>query len=101
MNGCLMIFGIIFLILFVLFIAFIVKLLKNSKDSSWSGKVVDKKISTSEDMDSGQESTNYVLVVDTQERKGMNVAVAKGLYDDCQIGDTLEKPKGTLIPHKA
>lgn len=101
MNGCLTIFGLIFLIPFVLFIGFILKILKKSKDSSWSGKVIDKKISTSEDMDSGQESTNYVLVVDTQERKGMNVAVAKGLYDDCQIGDTLEKPKGSLIPHKS
>ena len=100
MNGCLSVVGLIFLLPFVLVIVFIIKLLKKSKDSSWAGKVIEKKINVVEDMDSGNESNNYVLVIETDEGQKRNIAVAKTLYDSCEIGDRISKPKGTLIPKK-
>lgn len=100
MNGCLTSVGLIFLLPFVLFIVFIVKLLKKSKDSSWVGKIVEKKVNVVEDFDSGNESNNYVLVVEMDGGTKRNIAVAKKLYDNCEIGNRLEKPKGTLIPKK-
>lgn len=100
MGTVLTIFGIIFLIPFVLVVLFILKLIKKAKDSDWKGKIVDKKINTVEDFDTGAESLNYVLVVDIGTGRNKNVAVSKKLYDECEIGDTLAKPKGTLIPKK-
>lgn len=100
MNGCLTVLGLIFLFPFILFILFIIKLLKKSKDSAWAGKIIEKKVNVVEDFDSGQESNNYVLVIETDEGKKRNIAVAKPLYDDCQVSDRIEKPKGSLIPKK-
>ena len=100
MNIFLKIIGLIFLLPFILFILFILKLLKKSKDSAWGGKVIEKKINVIEDRDSHRKQNNYVLVIETDEGAKRNIAVAKKLYDDCQIGDRLEKPKGSLIPKK-
>ncbi|PIU03399.1 hypothetical protein COT44_03070 [Candidatus Shapirobacteria bacterium CG08_land_8_20_14_0_20_39_18] len=100
MNGCLSVLGLIFLLPFVLVILFIVKLLKKSKDSAWAGKVVEKKVNVVEDFDSGNESNNYVLVIETDKGTKRNIAVAKPLYDSCQVGDRIDKPKGSLIPKK-
>lgn len=100
MNGCLSVLGLIFLLPFVLFILFIIKLLKKSKDTYLAGKVIEKKVNVIEDMDSGRESNNYVLVIETDEGAKRNIAVAKPLYDSCQVGDRIEKSKGSLIPKK-
>ncbi len=100
MNIILTVFGLIFLIPFILVILLILKLLKKAKDSSWEGKIVDKDVTVIEDFDSGRESNNYILLVDLGNGKRKKVAVRKSLYDDCAIGDRLEKPKGTLIPRK-
>lgn len=100
MNVFVTIIGLVFLLPFILFFVFLFKLLKKSKDSAWTGKIIEKKVNVTEDFDSGDKQNNYILVTEMDGGVKRNIAVSFNLYDDCKVGDRLEKPKGSLIPHK-
>jgi len=91
------IFGVI-LIFFILLIVFIIK---KTKDNSWIGKVIDKKMTTSRDMDTDMERDYYTLVVETVEGKKKNLGVGQKLYDEFKVGDKIRKDKGELHPKKS
>lgn len=106
------IFGILFFLLFFvvpvgLVGLLILKIVKKTRASQWKGEVIDKLYNTKEEIDEGsiiknkkKVSSFYTLVVKTDEGLTRKVAVTKEMYDSCQIGDRLIKPKGALNPIK-
>ncbi len=73
---------------------------KKTRSKYWSGKVTDKKQSTSTD-DDGYKSTNYYLIVaidGAQKQKTINVKLE--LFNTIDIGDKIEKKLGELHPSK-
>ncbi|MGB9911312.1 MAG: DUF7489 domain-containing protein [Microgenomates group bacterium] len=106
-------FGFLFLLLFFILPVglvglLILKMVKKTKASEWEGEIIDKLYRTKEERDEGSIIKNkkkvshfYTLVVKTNEGLTRKVAVSKEMYDSCQIGDKLIKPKGALNPRKA
>jgi hypothetical protein len=102
MNGCLTVVGILFLLPFVAFIAFIIKLVMKGKNEGWKGTITDKSHNSKRGSFEDHHKTEHfysftVKMTDGKERK---IAVSSQFYGECQIGDTIEKPKGSLFPKK-
>lgn len=89
----LLVFGFLFLIF---------KLIMKSKNSSWQGKVVDKKFfqKTRDDDGIHKKENFYHLVVETDSGKTMKVGLSGEMWDKFSIGDKITKPKGSLYPSK-
>lgn len=106
-------FGFLFVFFFFilpagLFLLFILKGARKVQSSEWEGEVIDKIYKTKEEEDKkdiikGKKKIShfFTLVVRTNEGLTRKVAVSKEMYDSCQIGDKLIKPKGALNPRKA
>lgn len=108
----------IFLFLFfglpILFFTLLVsKIVKKVRGEEWRGEVIDKVYNVRVDekiVHPGEkekifkEKKNvqhlYTLVVKTESGQIRKVAVTKEMYESCQIGDKLIKPKGALNPIK-
>jgi len=43
-------------------------------------------------------SFKYYIVIKTQEDKELKWSISEGLYEKINLGDTLNKPSGTMIP---
>jgi hypothetical protein len=100
MKGCVVLIMLPFLIPIIAAIVFIVWIIKKGKDEGWSGTVIDKSHNTRQDDDNPHKTEHfYVLVVKTKERD-RKVAVSAENYALFQIGDKIEKPKGSLFPKK-
>lgn len=94
------VFCCIFLVLIIGFIVLVVYLLKKAKESSWDGKILDKKHTTHRDFDTDVEEDNYVLVVETSSGIKKSISVAKEMYNECKVGDRIKKEKGEMRPKK-
>ncbi|MEO0097850.1 MAG: hypothetical protein ABIK78_07135 [candidate division WOR-3 bacterium] len=108
----------IFLILFfglpiLFFTLLVLKIVKKVRGEEWRGEIIDKVYNVKVDkkiVHPGEkekifkEKKNvqhlYTLVVKTDSGQIRKVAVTKEMYDSCQIGDKLVKPKGALNPKK-
>jgi hypothetical protein len=100
MKGCVVLLMLPFLLPIIGAIVLIVWLINKSKNEGWSGTVIDKSHNTKRDDDSPHKTEHfYVLVVKTKERD-RKVAVSAENYALFQIGDKIEKPKGSLFPKK-
>jgi hypothetical protein len=97
--GPLVLFFGFFLLLIILFIGFIVKLVLKSKNEEWSGEVIDKKMNTVDDEDTGSHDY-YYLVVKMDTGKERKVGLSRQLWENFQTGDKVHKPKGKLFPDK-
>lgn len=101
MNGCLTVVGIIFLLPFIAFIAFVIKLIVKGKNEAWKGEVIDKNHNTKRDSDRHNKIEHfYSLKVKMTDGKERNIAVSGDFWRSCEVGDTIEKPKGALYPTK-
>ena len=89
-----------FFVLIAIFIGFIIKLIFKTKGEAWMGKVIDKKINERRDSETNRMEYFYVLVTQMSDGKVRNLGVAKGLYDQFEVGDAIGKNKGELLPHK-
>lgn len=98
--GPLIVFFSIFALLIILFFRFIFKLIAKSKNEDWYGEVIDKKVNTYEDYDTGIEKDSYFLVVKVDGSRNRNVGLSKGRWDAFSVGDKIHKPKGKLYPEK-
>ena len=80
-----LIFLIVVLVIFGLPVLLFVKFVKNKstkqKESSWEGKLVDKKHSEWEDDDSPYTKDLYTLYFEATDGKKINLNVAKDVYD--------------------
>jgi len=73
---------------------------KKTRSKYWSGKVTDKKQSTSTD-DDGDKSTSYELIVAIDgATKPKKVGVNAASFNTFSIGDKIEKKLGELHPSK-
>jgi hypothetical protein len=81
------------------FLLLVLKIVKKTATSSWTGEVTDKLYNT--DKEDNKVSQFFTLVVKTDEGLTRKIAVSQSLYDSCQVGDKLVKPKGALNPQKA
>jgi len=100
MRGCIFLIMLPFLLPIILVIIFIIWLINKSKNEGWSGVVIDKMHKTRRDIDSPHKEEHfYTLVVKTKERD-RKVAVSPENYALFQVGDKIEKPKGSLFPKK-
>ncbi len=88
-------FGLIVLVFFIV----IFKIILKTKQSEWHGEVIDKIYETRR-KDIKTFSHFYTLVVKTNDGQIRKVAVTKEMFDSCQIGDKLVKPKGLLNPRR-
>jgi len=98
--GPMIIFFGIFIILIIAFLGFIVKLISKSKNEDWYGQVIDKKVNTYEDDDTGIERDSYFLVVKIDGSRNRNVGLSREKWDSFSVGDKIHKPKGKLYPEK-
>jgi hypothetical protein len=81
------------------FLFLVFKIIFKTRSSYWKGEIIDKKYNEREEDD---KKVGYcVLVVKTDEGVTRNIAVTSAMYQSCNIGDTLEKPKGKLNPVKS
>jgi hypothetical protein len=80
------------------FILLILKLVSKTRQSAWKGEVVDKLYNERREDD---KTVGYcTLVVKTDEGLTRKIAVTGKMYNECKVGDKLEKPKGALNPVK-
>ena len=96
----LIIFFAFFALLIFLFFRFVFKLITKSKNEDWTGEVIDKKINTYEDDDTGMEKDSYYLVVKMEAGRHRNIALSRERWDSFSLGDKIHKPKGKLYPEK-
>ena len=100
--------GLIFLLFFVilpgsliyLFFKIIKKRAAKRKETSWKGKIVDKKYEEYEDEDGSIPDVVYTLFIQTDSGEKIKINVPKKIYDDFKKGDKAEKKKGELHPEK-
>lgn len=97
--GPLIIFFGIFVLAIILFIGFIIKLVLKSKNEEWSGEVIDKKMNTVDDEESGSHDY-YHLVVKTDDGRERKIGLSQQLWENFQTGDKVHKAKGKLFPDK-
>ena len=84
------------------FLFFVLRLIFKSKNSAWSGKVIDKKSNAVRDHENPRKMNYfYWLVVKTEEGKEMKVGLSRQMWDTFSVGDNIEKPKGSLYPSVA
>jgi hypothetical protein len=86
-------------LLVLAFLLVLLKIILKTKKSEWHGEVIDKIYETRRE-DVKKFSHFYTLVVKTSDGQIRKVAVTKEMFDSCQIGDKLVKPKGFLNPRK-
>lgn len=96
---------ILFLVFFVLpatvFILLVLKLVKKSKDSSWTGEVIDKVHNEKRDFDNPKKMEHfYYLVVKADQGRQMNVGLSEQMWSGFEKGDGIKKDKGKLYPEK-
>ncbi len=73
---------------------------KKTRNESWTGKVTDKKHSTSSDED-GETTDYYKLVVAVDGvAKPKKVSVNGAFFSSVEVGDKIEKKLGELHPNK-
>jgi hypothetical protein len=89
-----------FFVLIAIFIGFIIKLILKTKRESYTGKVIEKKVNEKWDDEKHRTDYFYILVTQLSDGKIRNMGVAKGLYDQLEVGDSIGKNKGELLPHK-
>jgi hypothetical protein len=88
-----------FLIFGFLFIVF--RIIIKSKNSSWTGTVIDKKHNEVRDSEDSHKMNHfYYLVVKTNEGKEMKVGLSYQLWEAFAVGEKITKPKGKLFPEK-
>lgn len=94
-------FGFFFLLVAgFLFVVF--KLIMKGKNMAWKGTLKDKKYVQKDVDDDGFHKTEhfYTLIFETEEGKQIKLGVARGVYDQWNIGDKGEKKKGEIWPKK-
>jgi len=98
--GPIIVFFGFFAILVIGFLALVTKLVISGKNSSWQGKIIDKKLITRRDSDTNLMKYYYSFVIKPNTGRDIKIAVAKEMYDKCKIGDEMKKEKGKLYPEK-
>jgi hypothetical protein len=90
-----------FLVPIILAILFIIKIVLKGKNEAWKGTVIDKNHTTKRD-DEFKHKINhfYSLKMKMTDGKERNIAVSSEFWSSCEVGDTVEKPKGALYPKK-
>jgi hypothetical protein len=88
------------IILIIGFIFVVLKLISRSKASSWRGELIDKKHLQRREMDSNRLNDFYTLIFKTEGGKEIKVGVSREVFNQYQIGDRAEKPKGKLFPER-
>lgn len=83
-----------------LFIKMVKKRGLKQKESSWKGKLVDKKHLEYEDDDSSYTKDLYTLHFETTEKEQIKINVSQKVYDSWEINDRAEKTKGKILPEK-
>ena len=97
--GPIIIFFSFFGLIILGFLILVFKLLKKSKNDEWKGTVVDKKVITRRDED-GDLKAFYSLIFETETKRTVKIAVNQEVFNQYQIGDKAEKPKGKFFPVK-
>jgi len=92
-------FGVFGLLIFA-FLGFVLKLLMKQKQTYWIGTVIDKKHTQTEDFDSDRPVDTYYMEVRCDGGKEVKAGLSAKTFDEFQIGDRVEKPKGQLHPRK-
>ena len=92
-------FGIFGILVFA-FLGFVLKLIMKQKNTYWIGTVIDKKHNQTEDFDSGNPVDTYYMEVKCDDGKEVKSGLSANTFNDFQIGDRVEKPKGQLQARK-
>lgn len=102
MKGCAFLVMLPFVIPIALVFIFIVKLILKGKAEGWKGKIVDKTHTSKRGSfeDSEKVEHYYALKVLMSDGKERNIAVSGQFYSECEVGDEVEKSKGSLYPRK-
>jgi hypothetical protein len=82
------------------FLLLVFKLVMKSKNSSWTGEVIDKVHNQKKDSDSHRMENFYYLVVMTDLGKEMKVGLSGPMWEQFNKGDKIKKEKGKLFPEK-
>lgn len=92
---------IVFSLPFVGFLLLIFKLVMKSKNSSWTGEVIDKVHNEKRDFDNPHKMEHfYYLVVKREQGRDMKVGLSEQMWGGFEIGDKIKKDKGKLYPEK-
>lgn len=86
-------------LLVVLFLLLILRGAYKVRNSEWRGVIIEKIYDTKR-KDKRKDYHFFTFVVKTDEGIVRKIAVTKEMYDSCEIGDKLEKPKGSFNPRK-
>jgi len=85
------------------FLGFIAKMLVKTRNSSWTGEVIDKMHNTRRDDENPHKINHFYVLVVRPDGGGrdMKLGIAQQLYDQFEIGDKIRKDKGEMLPKKA
>ncbi len=102
MKGCAVLAILPFFIPIALAAVFIIRIVLKGKAEGWKGKIIDKSHNSKRGSfeDSKKIEHFYTFKVEMDNGQTRNIAVSSQFYDECEIGDTIEKPKGELFPKK-
>jgi hypothetical protein len=80
---------------------FILRIFLKGKAEGWKGEILDKSHNTKRDDENIHKINHfYSLRVRMENGSERNIAVSGEFYQTCNIGDTIEKPKGAIFPKK-
>jgi len=90
-----------FLLPIVIAAIFILKIFLKGKAEGWKGEIIDKAHNSKpDDEHKNRREHFYSFRVRMENGQERNIAVTGDFYSTCQIGDTIEKPKGAIFPKK-
>jgi len=87
-----------FALLIILFLGFVGKLIFKAKADSWTGEIIDK--GHNQKRDEGKTEHFYFFKVKLDNGQVHNIATSIKFFNECKVGDRLEKKKGELFPKK-
>ena len=92
---------IVFSLPFLGFLLLVYKLVMKSKNSSWSGEIVDKAHNEKRDFDNPKKMEHfYYIEVSRTEGRNLKVGLSEEMWKGFEIGDKVKKDKGKLYPEK-
>jgi hypothetical protein len=102
--GPMIIFMGFFGLLILGFFYLVVKLIRRGLKDYWTGTILNKLYNERKDKEIGENIGHsdrfYTLLIKTDSGQERKIAVSSKFYNECNVGDRLEKKKGKAWPEK-
>jgi len=102
MKGAVFVIFLPFILPIIVVGVFIIRIILKGRKESWRGEVLNKSYNSKKGSFEDSKKIEHFYTLEVKMEKGniRNIAVSSKFYDECEIGDKIEKPSGVLYPRK-